>query len=638
VSFDLGGELLVADGTQWVSTGKNFRTDTWYEATLRLDFTNHTYDVFFRPFSAREEPLVSVKTELKFIDPSKNSWTTFRLGGGFSTTQSADSHLDDVRIHYIEGLRFLTPAYTLLPDQPAGPITVQLQDSLRGPQRATEDILLELRSSSPGGKFSLQREPWADIASVLMPKDSTSVSFYYKDNRVGRPLLSVDEFPDRGWTLGLQEQKVIAQEAHLEVLATSPQIAGVPFAVTITARDEDGNLDDGYAGEILLQAAYVSPDTGTLSLFPIEASGFANGKLQLTLTYPDAGSIRIVASDKSDSRRTGASGQILFTPAKFQVEADATQVVSRPFPLTVTALNQSGAVTPNYQGSVNLGVAAIQPATGTGEILPAGISAETFKEGRATLEGTYPRWGTILLTAADATAPEVKGQTQQLKFHPASIEVVVSAPPAPRNFFYTGEGFTITISTKGADNLPIANYLGKVDLAASSALSLPANYSFISGDGGVHSFNLFVDSAGRHSLQATDSESRLASPTVTVEIKQALIKVVDTSGPVGGATEVEILLVDEKGNIIEDSTTNLNVKLKESNPNHSVSSTVLSQPIRLSQGRAKFLLADTEEESVEVDPSSVFGIKVQKGTVRFGRFATRGVGVLFWKEIGSPSP
>ena len=634
VSFDFSGRILAADGTSWVDTGQAFTGATWWEVIYKLNFTTHTYDLYLSQVGAPTLSFTPVKTGLKFVDSAKSSLGTLQFLGAYSAVQSGDTYVDDVTVTYIERVEFVSAAQTLVQDQPSGPITVQLQNSLREPQRAVADVYLELKSTSSGGRFSLQQAPWSDVSQVLLPKDSTSVTVYYKDSTVGKPTLSVNEFPDQGWLEGLQQQKVVSQLAHFEVLATSPQTAGTPFAVTIYARAEDGSVEETYGGTVLVTATYVNPATGTMLLTPSEASGFSKGRLDLSLTYPDAGVILVTVTDKGNLSKTGTSGQVSVLPARFQVEAGARQIVGRPWPLSVTALNAAGAVTPNYRSAVTLGIRAVTPTTGAGTLTPAAVGATDFQAGKATVNVTYPRWGTVTVTATDAAWPTVVGQSAQSIFHPEAILLKATTPPPPRDFFYTGEAFTVSVTPLAAGGAVIPNYEGTVTVSAPPKLGLPENYTFTAADAGVHHFSVSVDAAGSYQVQAAEPAAELTSASLSLTIKQATLKVIDAVAPVGGAATVEILLLDETGQVItSESAVTLKVKLVEANPNESVSSPALTQTITVTQGKATLLIANTEEETVTIIPSSTFGMQVQQGTVSFGRLATKGIGVLLWREV-----
>lgn len=635
VSFDFSGRILAADAATWVDTGKTFTAGEWWSVAYKLNFTNHTYDLYLTPAQAPGVSFIPVKTGLNFIDSTKNSLSAVEFDGAYSAVEfDDDTYVDDFTVSYIEGIGFISPAQSFVAGQPSGPITVQLQNSQREPQKAPKDLFLELKSTSAAGKFSIQKEPWNDVAQILLLKDATSASFYYRDARAGKPILSAKEFPDSGWLEGLQEENVTGEISNFEVQTTSPQTAGLPFTVTILARTDEGVLDEAYNGTVTLTAEYVDPASGTMEIGPAQASGFGKGKLEVGALYPDAGSIRITAADQQEPEKKGSSGQILMLPASFKMEAEARQIVAKPFPFTVTALGASGAVTPNYKGTVNFGAEAAGGTPGAGSPTPASAGGESFQSGKAVLSLTYPNWGSVFLSGTDASSSAVSGKSEAIVFHPDAIRLAVPLPPPPRDFFYTGESFQVQARVLGADGVPIFSYQGTLGLEADSAFGLPETYAFTAEDAGVHFFPASIESAGAYQIRLVESAAALASETISVTVKQATLQVVPTVGPAGGGTEVTVLLVDENGQVIrQESSGTFNVRLVEDNPNQSTNFSALGRSIQLVQGRATFILADTEEENVTVIPESLFGAKVKPGMVKFGRFSKKGVGVLLWREV-----
>ena len=237
VSFDYTGTVLAADGTSWVETGKTYTPGAWWEVIYKLNFNSHTYDLYMRPVNTSNLDFTPVKSDLRFIDPGRNSLESFTVEGAYSTTMSDDTFVDELTVTYIDRIELVTAAQTLIEDKASEVYTLQLQNSLGEPQRAPYDVTLELSSTSSDGEFSLKAQPWTPVTQTIIPKDSSSATFYYRDSRVGKPTLSINEFPDQGWTDALQQQNVIEAFDHFDVTVFSPQIAGVPFNVTLSARD-----------------------------------------------------------------------------------------------------------------------------------------------------------------------------------------------------------------------------------------------------------------------------------------------------------------------------------------------------------------------------------------------------------------
>ncbi len=637
VSFDYNGAILAADGPTWVETGKTYEPEEWWEVIYKLNFSSHTYDLYLKPTATLSSDFTPAKSGLHFIDSSISTLQSFTIEGAYSAVADDDTFIDDLTVTYIERIEIITAAQTLIQDEASEAITLQLQSSSGEPQNAPWDLTLELNTSSSDGEFSLKAEPWQEISQVVLTKDRSSVTFYYKDAKVGKPTLVASEFPDQGWDDALQLQNVIEAFDHFEVTAFSPQIAGAAFNIAISARDGQDNVNTSYDGTVELAAQYVSPSGGSMTLTPIEATGFVDGVLNVSVTYPDAGIITILATDSEDSEIQGTSGQIAMTPQRLELEAAGSQTVAASFPLTVRAVNASDSVTPNYQGTVTLGLQAISPASGAGALSPTSIGASSFNNGIASVQMTYPSWGSIAIAGTDASASGITGQTGTLTFHPKSLKLEISAPPAPRTFFYTQEPFEVKLSVLSAQDTAIGNYQGTVQIAAQEPLGLGQTYAFGASEAGVHTFNLSPSTAGTYTVQLTDSASAIASESKEVEVQQAYLEVLSTTGAVGSGAEVPIILVDANGKIITgENQITVSVRLIESNANGSSSTT--NQRVTLTNGRATLMIFNSEEESVTVIPTSPFGIQPKSGTVTFGRFSTKGVGFLLWREIRETPP
>ena len=633
LSFDYTGKIYTSSGSSWVDTGETFTAGEWYRVRLKLNFTTHLYDIYIESVAVPETEFIPDKEGLGFIDSTISSLSQIGFEGVYSATRADDTYIDDLIIHFVDRLEIITPAQTLMKDQLSNPITVQLQNSYSEPQTAWQDITLELRSSSDKGEFSLDKGNWVSITQVIIPEDAQQVTFYYKDSKEGKPIISAKEYPDRGWEEATQQGKIVSDAASFDVAVTTPKVAGEDFTVLITAKDEEGDVNELYSGEIEISAKYISPDTGTMKITPENASGFSKGKLETILEYPDCGVIEIMVEDAGDDSKTGTSGEILFIPAEFNVSAGSPQIVNRLFQLSVSALNAHGQVTPNYKGPTDLLIVPVFPEENSGRILPASLSQGDFSDGVAERSIRFDRWGSVNIIASDTGNPEKTGTSETISFQPSGLLVEVEAPASDRDFYYVGENITINVSAVDDLGEVIPNYGGLINLNSSLGLSLPAIYQFMEADGGSHTFLTNASSSGFYDISAVEDASQLIGESPTIEVKEASIEVVSGYAPVG-TTEVIIKLVDDEGNTI-DSENNLTVKvqLEEEYGDSSASSLASQTPVTFQNGIAKILVSNTQPEIVTISPSSTFDFNIKKGTITFGRITKTGIGTLMWREI-----
>ncbi|MBU4457948.1 MAG: hypothetical protein KJ902_04305 [Candidatus Omnitrophica bacterium] len=634
VNFDYTGKVYASTGSSWRDTGETFTAGEWYRIILKLNFATHLYNIYIENAAVPEVGFIPDKENLNFIDSNINSLSQIGFEGVYNITRTDDSYIDDLVVHFIDRLEMITASQALMQDQPSNPVTVQLQNSYSEPQTAWRDVTLELRSSSDKGEFSLQRDEWKPINQVIIPENAQQASFYYKDSKIGTPIITANEYPDSGWEEAFQQAKIISMPAYFDVVVITPQVAGEYFNVEIIAKDDDGEVNELYNGEIEILANYISPYSGAMQITPDNAFGFNKGRIELELLYPDCGIIEVIAQDKEEPSKTGYSGEVLFIPAGFSVSADGLQVVNRAFQVGVSGLNAQGRIAPNYQGPSALSPVYISPDTVSGgAITPQTISAGGFQDGLAEVNVKYNRWGAIRIKAYDEAYPAKTGLSEVVSFVPGGLLVELESPPSERDFFYTGETFEISISVIDEEKNPIPNYQGKINISSTLGLDLPGEYQFMEVDQGRKTFLISADSPGFYAVAAEDEGGELKGESPKIEVRQATIQVVSTFAPVG-TTEVLIQLVDEEGNIItSENELTMQVGLQEEYDNSSSSSSATQNPVTFNKGVARILVSNTQAEMVAIAPKSLYDFKIKKGTVTFGRIAKTGIGSLMWREI-----
>ena len=634
ISFDYTGRILASDASSWMDTGATFTDEKWYRVLLKLDFDSHKYDVYIEPVDEPDSEFIPDKENLGFIDSTISSLKQIGFEGAFNIERPDDTYLDDIVIYFIDRVEIITPSQSLMEGEVSNPITVQLQNSYSEPQTAWRNITLQLATSSAKGSFSLDKDNWTPISEIFIFEGDQTVTFYYKDTKVGKPILSVTEYPDRGWENALQQFKIVSEAVYFDVSVTTPHVAGENFTIEITAMDDDGEVNEFYGGEVNISARYVSPGTGTKQITPEAVSGFSQGKLEVTTAqYPDCGIIEVMVEDKDDSSKVGASGSILFIPAELSVSSETVQVVNRNFQLQISAFNAQSQFTPNYEGPIKLSVIPVLPEGTSGEVSPGIIAAEDFLHGLAEVDVLFNRWGTIKIEAEDLNYPEKKGISESIVFRPKALAVELENPPTERDFYYVGETVQIAISLIDELDAPISNYQGLINIGSTLGLSLPPEYQFTEVDEGQCIFLTGASSPGVYTVSAEDESSELQDESPEIEVKDAWLEVISTVAPVGSA-EVIVRLVDEEGNIItSENDLMLLVELEEEDTNSSATSSVTHTPAQFNKGITKIVVSDTQAEIVTLSPSSEFDFKVRKGTVTFGRISKTGIGTLFWREI-----
>jgi uncharacterized repeat protein (TIGR01451 family) len=98
-----------------------------------------------------------------------------------------------------------------------------------------------------------------------------------------------------------------------------------------------------------------------------------------------------------------------------------------------------------------------------------------------------------------------------------------------------GTPFNITVTARDASNAVATGYAGTVHFTSTSAGTLPADYTYVGGDNGVHVFSVTLTQAGARSITATDTGNASITGTgnLTVDPSADLsVTKVDTPDPV----------------------------------------------------------------------------------------------------------
>ena len=262
----------------------------------------------------------------------------------------------------------------------------------------------------------------------------------------------------------------------------SQQTTGVPFPVTITAVDINGNTVTSYSGTNTL-----SDSTGTMS--PTTAQ-LSHGVWSGLVTITQVDSSVIISTDGGG--KTGDSNSFETLPTGFDhFEINPItdpQTAGTPLQITVSAVDVNGNVVPSYAGTASLQV------TLPGTISPS--TATTFTNGVWTGSVTLLKTGVdVTITATDPVTLKF-GTSNEFDVKPGalasfSISEYPTSTPSGQNF---GTRNVVVRAYDFWGNVK-TDYAGKVWFTSNdSHATLPyyaSNhaYTFTSGDSGVHVFS-----------------------------------------------------------------------------------------------------------------------------------------------------
>ena len=247
-----------------------------------------------------------------------------------------------------------------------------------------------------------------------------------------------------------------------------------------------------------------------------------------------------------------ASANVNFTYAgvsHYSVTAStATPTAGTAFMVTVKALDANNNVVPGYRGTVHFTSSDAQGS------VPANYTFTAADNGVHTFNLTLRTADSQTVTATDTAAGSINGM----------VAVTVNAAPASQFYVLTpqvpyvvaGSAFDITVYALDPYGNIDTNYQGTITFSSGDpyGASLPADYTFQAGDGGVAFFAgaTTLYTAGVWDVTATDVVSGITgTSSVTVQAAPASGFYIQapTSASSGAAFDVTVYAVDPYGNI-----------------------------------------------------------------------------------------
>lgn len=330
---------------------------------------------------------------------------------------------------------------------------------------------------------------------------------------------------------------------HFTIAMPSDTVAGVPFSVTVTARDQGGNQVSNYGGTVNLTST-----DGRASL-PATAS-FTAGLGMFSATLKSAGNQTILVTDLMAS--ITVQGVVRLDPAAparlvFR-QQPTTTLVNAPFlpPVSVVALDAFDNVCSNDNSDV---VSVRLQSNPSGAAL-AGTSRVKLVNGVAlfpTLRLSRAGSG-FTLTAAALSLPAALAT-------PFDVAAVASfSVTTPQTTTTAGAGLTVKVRALDATGRVVTNYAGKVRFTSSDPRAvLPADASLTMGQG---SFPATLKTAGARTISVADRakpsvRGTMSKPVMVTAAAVSALRVTGFPTPAvaGQKQMVTVSAVDSFGNV-----------------------------------------------------------------------------------------
>jgi hypothetical protein len=389
------------------------------------------------------------------------------------------------------------------------PVTVTARDAY-GNIATSDNGLVHISSSDPAtllpADFSLAYGTGSGSVKLLTEGDQTLTV-----NDVANPALAASEV-----VTGTP-----AAAGSFVVTGYPSSVAGVAQTFTMQVIDILGKVATKYTHTVYFSSS--DRQAGLPASYTFTAADA--GVHTFTATLKTAGSQSITVSDPIDGA-VGSQTGVSITPAaaaSLSVSAPASAVAGLAFNATVIARDPFGNIATGYTGKVHFtstDAQAALPADYTFTAADAGVHTFTITMKTANV-------GSVLqtVTVADASNSALKAVMNSDVSNNVATQVVLSAPTN----ITAGTAFTLKVSILDAYGNKVKNYNGTVHFSDSlAALGLPADYTFTAADGGIHSFNVTLSTAGSQTLTVADTSNSLFVGVVVVNPK--------ASGGGGGGT------------------------------------------------------------------------------------------------------
>ncbi len=323
--------------------------------------------------------------------------------------------------------------------------------------------------------------------------------------------------------------------------------AGSTGSFTITAKNIDGTTNAGYLGTV----HFTSSDPQAVLPGDYTFTAADHGVHTFTAILKTAGSQSITAMDTQVLGVVGTQSDILIKVAAASTMTvgnfPSTTTVGEAGNLTVTLKDPYGNIASGYTGTVRLTSSDPQAA------LPANYTFTAADGGQHTFSVTLKTAGTQSITVADTLNSALTATQGGLAVNPI---LDVSGFPTT---ITAGSAGSFTIRAKNADGTTYTGYRGTVRFTSTDPQAvLPADYTFIAADNGVHTFTAKLKTAGYQSITATDTQG-IAGAESSILVKAAAASTMTVGGfpstaTAGAAGNLTVTLNDPYGNVASGYT------------------------------------------------------------------------------------
>ncbi len=273
-------------------------------------------------------------------------------------------------------------------------------------------------------------------------------------------------------------------------------VAGQSFTSKVTAQDAFGNTAKNYFGTVHFVTSAAN------AILPIDYAFDSTdlGVHAFTTALNTAGAQTLTAVDSSNSSVLGVgAGSVSASVAtSLSLSVSGEAVAGNAVSVTVRALDAFGNVATGYRGTVSFA------SSDSLAVLPTSFVFNNKEAGVQTFSVTLKTAGIQSINATDTVNSTISGTAADINVQAASTAGSFIVTGFPTTTAGSAQSFTVKVKD------PFGNltnsYLGTVNFSSGDLqASLPASYTFIAADAGVHTFTATLKTAGMQSISVKDS-------------------------------------------------------------------------------------------------------------------------------------
>jgi predicted outer membrane repeat protein len=257
----------------------------------------------------------------------------------------------------------------------------------------------------------------------------------------------------------------------------------------------------------------------------VQANGSGGYDVIGTHTYTNDGTFNLivtVADQGAPPVSVTSTAKVGGLATHFNITGAPTMTTAGvQFTITVTALDSKGGSAFSYVGTVHF------TSTDSKAVLPANYIFTSADAGAHQFTVTLKTAGTQSISVNDTVTGSIKASAGNITVNAAAVsQFLISTPAAATK----GKAFTFTVTAADAYGNTVTGYVGTVHFTSTDAKALlPANYTFTSGDKGVHTFKVtgntggaILNTSGPQAITATDiNKSSVTGTSSTIQVTAA---------------------------------------------------------------------------------------------------------------------